>query len=40
VLEWLKTLPPTERRTFTACIGGLALDAMDVQINSFVASNL
>jgi MFS family permease len=36
VLEWLKTLPPSERRTFAACVGGWALDAMDVQIYSFV----
>jgi MFS family permease len=36
VLEWLKSLPPTERRTFAACVGGWALDAMDVQIYSFV----
>ena len=36
VLEWLRSLPPTERRTFAACVGGWALDAMDVQIYSFV----
>src|SRR5215831_7301994 len=36
VLEWLKSLPPAERRTFAACVGGWALDAMDVQIYSFV----
>jgi len=32
---WLLTLTQTERRTFGACVGGWALDAMDVQIYSF-----
>ena len=34
--SWLATLTPHERNTFTACVGGWALDAMDVQIYSFV----
>ncbi len=36
VFGWLRTLAPAERRTFVACFGGWALDAMDVQIYSFV----
>ena len=36
VRDWLANLAPAERRTFAACIGGWALDAMDVQIYSFV----
>jgi len=34
--SWIATLTPRERNTFTACVGGWALDAMDVQIFSFV----
>ena len=34
--SWISTLTPSERSTFTACVGGWALDAMDVQIYSFV----
>lgn len=33
--SWYTELRPTERRTFWACFGGWALDAMDVQIFSF-----
>ena len=33
---WLGTLTPRERSTFIACVGGWGLDAMDVQIYSFV----
>ena len=33
---WLKDLTPRERRTMTACFGGWSLDALDVQIFSFV----
>ena len=33
-------LTPTERRAFTACAGGWALDAMDVQLYSFVIPTL
>src|SRR5262245_25866900 len=36
VFAWLSNLAPAERRTFKACLGGWALDAMDVQIYSFV----
>lgn len=33
---WISELKPSERRTFAACVGGWALDAMDVQVFSFV----
>jgi MFS family permease len=33
---WLADLTTNERRVFTACIGGWALDAMNVQLYSFV----
>jgi hypothetical protein len=33
---WYRQLDPSERRTFWACFGGWMLDAMDVQIFSFV----
>src|SRR5437763_14955698 len=32
---WYRELAPGEKRTFWACFGGWALDAMDVQIFSF-----
>jgi MFS family permease len=35
-LGWLAELTPNERRVFTACVGGWALDAMNVQLYSFV----
>jgi MFS family permease len=35
-LGWISDLGPRERRAFTACVGGWALDAMDVQLYSFV----
>jgi MFS family permease len=35
-LGWISDLNPRERRAFTACVGGWALDAMDVQLYSFV----
>ena len=38
--RWLFTLAPNERRAFAACSGGWALDAMDVQIYSFVIPSL
>jgi MFS family permease len=36
VLAWVSDLTTRERRAFGACIGGWALDAMDVQMYSFV----
>ena len=35
-LSWLAELTTNERRVFTACVGGWALDAMNVQLYSFV----
>lgn len=35
-LSWISALTPKERHVFTACVGGWALDGMDVQIYSFV----
>jgi MFS family permease len=40
MLAWLKDLNPTERRTMLACFGGWSLDALDVQIFSFVIPSL
>jgi MFS family permease len=40
MLAWLKDLDPTERRTMAACFGGWSLDALDVQIFSFVIPSL
>jgi len=37
---WISDLAPSERRAFAACAGGWALDAMDVQIYSFVIPTL
>src|SRR6202521_2762429 len=37
---WLSDLTARERRTFTACAGGWALDAMDVPMYSFVIPTL
>src|SRR5437764_9684924 len=34
-IGWYGELAPGEKRTFWACFGGWALDAMDVQIFSF-----
>jgi MFS family permease len=39
-LSWLPKLEPRERRAFGACIGGWALDAMDVQMYGFVVPTL
>jgi MFS family permease len=36
LLAWTAELAPRERRVFGACVGGWALDAMDVQMYSFV----
>jgi MFS family permease len=35
MLDWYRKLGPTERRTFWACFGGWALDALDLQIYTF-----
>jgi MFS family permease len=40
MLAWIKDLNPRERRTMAACFGGWALDALDVQIFSFVIPSL
>jgi MFS family permease len=40
VLGWIAGLTVRERRTFGACVGGWALDAMDVQMYSFVIPTL
>jgi len=40
VFSWLFDLTSKERRAFGACAGGWALDAMDVQIYSFVIPTL
>ena len=37
---WYRELTGTERKTFWACFGGWALDAMDVQLYSFVIPTL
>jgi MFS family permease len=40
MIDWYRDLGPAERRTFWACFGGWALDALDVQIYSFVVPAL
>jgi MFS family permease len=40
MLAWFKDLTVTERRTMVACFGGWSLDALDVQIFSFVIPSL
>ena len=40
MLAWFKDLEPRERRTMVACFGGWSLDALDVQIFSFVIPSL
>ena len=35
MIDWYRDLGPAERRTFWACFGGWALDALDVQIYTF-----
>src|SRR3954454_8629223 len=40
VVGWIAGLTVPERRTFGACVGGWALDAMDVQMYSFVIPTL
>ena len=39
-IGWYGELTPPEKRTFWACFGGWALDAMDVQIFSFVIPSI
>jgi len=36
MFSWFKEISPVERRTFWACFGGWALDALDVQMFSLV----
>ncbi len=36
MFNWYGNLPPGQRRTFWACFGGYALDALDVQVYSFI----
>jgi MFS family permease len=40
MLAWFSDLTSRERRTMTACFGGWSLDALDVQIFSFVIPSL
>jgi MFS family permease len=40
IFSWMKELAPRERRAFGACVGGWALDAMDVQMYGFVVPTL
>jgi MFS family permease len=40
MLAWFTDLNPRERRTMTACFGGWSLDALDVQVFSFVIPSL
>ena len=40
MLSWFKDLTTAERRTMAACFGGWSLDALDVQIFSFVIPSL
>lgn len=40
MLARFKDLNPRERRTMVACFGGWSLDALDVQIFSFIIPSL
>src|SRR6516225_3363612 len=40
MFDWYRELGAGERRTFWACFGGWALDALDVQIYTFVVPAL
>ncbi len=40
MFQWLHQSSPVERRTFWACLGGWALDALDVQMFSLVIPTL
>ena len=39
-MSWITQLKPRERRACIACVGGWALDAMDVQLYSFIIPTL
>jgi hypothetical protein len=38
MLDFYRNLGAAERRTFAACFGGWALDALDIQIYTFAAA--
>jgi len=40
MFAWYRELTHREKRTFWACFGGWGLDAMDVQIYSFLIPSL
>jgi MFS family permease len=40
MIDWYRDLGPVQRRTFWACFGGWALDALDVQIYTFAVPAL
>jgi hypothetical protein len=40
MIDWYRELNAAERRSFWACFGGWALDALDVQIYTFVVPAL
>ena len=40
MIDWYRELNTAERRSFWACFGGWALDALDVQIYTFVVPAL
>ena len=40
MFAWFSDLSPRERRTMGACFGGWSLDALDVQVFSFVIPSL
>jgi len=40
MFQWMRDLTATERRTMAGCFGGWSLDALDVQIYSFVIPTL
>lgn len=40
MFRWMRELTASERRTMAGCFGGWTLDALDVQIYSFVIPTL
>lgn len=40
MFQWMRDLTAAERRTMAGCFGGWSLDALDVQIYSFVIPTL